>query len=53
MSNNSIRILINHLEKIKLFDKKITLTIAEKICTNIGFCDFKSYTNILLKKRYY
>ena len=43
MSNYSIRILVNYLEKLKLLDKKITEDIIEKICNNICFTDFKDY----------
>ena len=43
MSNYSIRILVNYLEKLKLLDKKITEGIIEKICNNICFTDFKDY----------
>jgi len=42
--NNSIRLLINYLEKFSLLDEKITLDIAKKICTNISFYDFERYT---------
>tara|TARA_Y100000591_G_C21716294_1_gene636303 strand:+ start:41 stop:997 length:957 start_codon:yes stop_codon:yes gene_type:complete len=43
--NNSIRMLINYLEKFKLINKKITLDDAKNICTNISFLDFEKYTN--------
>ncbi|MHA1274491.1 MAG: AAA family ATPase [Promethearchaeota archaeon] len=43
--NNSIRLLINYLEKFSLLNEKITLDIAKKICTNISFYDFERYTN--------
>ena len=42
--NNSIRLIINYLEKFSLLDKKINLDIAKKICTNISYCDFEKYT---------
>ena len=35
ISNNSVRILINYLEKFKLLSKTITLDIAISVCTNI------------------
>ena len=44
ISNNSIRILINYLEKLKLLDLNITLKIANKVCTNIPFHEFTKYT---------
>ena len=37
MSNNSIRLLINYIEKFKILNCKITLNIAKKICTNISY----------------
>jgi DNA polymerase III delta prime subunit len=43
--NNSVRLLINYMEKFKLLDKEITLDIAKNICTNISFFDFERYTN--------
>ncbi len=42
--NNSIRLLINYLEKFSLLDKNITLDMAKKICTNISYYDFECYT---------
>ena len=44
--NNSIRLLINYLEKFKLINKNITINDAKNICTNISFLDFENYTNL-------
>ena len=44
--NNSVRILINYLEKFKLLGKEITVDIATKICTNIAFQEFAIYTTL-------
>ena len=44
ISNNSIRLLINYLEKFKLLDQKITLKNVSTICTNISFYEFENYT---------
>lgn len=44
--NNSIRMLINYLEKFKLINKNITINDAKNICTNISFLDFENYTKI-------
>ncbi len=49
--NNSIRLLINYLEKFKLIDKKITINDAKNICTNISFLDFENYTNLWYNKK--
>ena len=46
ISNNSVRILINYLEKFKLLSCGITLDIAIQVCTNISFRDFETYTNL-------
>jgi DNA polymerase III delta prime subunit len=45
ISNNSIRILVNYLEKFKLLNRAITLELAEKVCTNISLNEFSQYTN--------
>ena len=49
ISNNSVRILINYLEKFKLLGKKITVDIATNICTNIAFQEFAIYTTLCKK----
>jgi DNA polymerase III delta prime subunit len=48
--NNSIRLLINYLEKFSLIDRDITLDMAKKICTNISYYDFERYTVAWYKK---
>jgi DNA polymerase III delta prime subunit len=45
ISNNSIRILINYLEKFKLLKLPINLQLAHKVCTNILFIDFDKFTS--------
>jgi len=42
--NNSIRLLINYMEKFKLLGMKITLQRAKEVCTNISFYDLETYT---------
>lgn len=42
--NNSVRILINYLEKFKLINKTINLDIATTSCTNIPFKEFEKFT---------
>ena len=49
--NNSIRLLINYLEKFKLLNCKITLKKATDICTNISFYQFEKYTNLWLNDK--
>jgi DNA polymerase III delta prime subunit len=48
ISNNSVRILINYIEKCNLYGKNITLDSAKQICTNINFTDFETYLKHLL-----
>jgi replication factor C subunit 2/4 len=43
--NNSIRLLVNYMEKFNLLDEKITLEKAKNICTNISYYDFEKFTN--------
>lgn len=42
--NNSIRLLINYMEKFKLLNIHITETKVKEICTNISFYEFEKYT---------
>lgn len=51
VSNNSIRILINYLEKLKLIPCTINKQIAIQSCTNINFNDFEIYTNYCLRNQ--
>ena len=44
ISNNSIKILINYLEKLKLINLPITLELVSDVCTNITFKDFEYFT---------
>tara|TARA_B110000444_G_scaffold253235_1_gene283748 strand:+ start:74 stop:1027 length:954 start_codon:yes stop_codon:yes gene_type:complete len=43
--NNSIRQLINYLEKFKILNIKITSELVQEICTNISFYELEKYTN--------
>ena len=45
--NNSIRLLVNYMEKFKLLKLKITYKMAQEICTNISFYEFEKYTKCL------
>lgn len=46
ISNKSIRIIVNYLEKFKLLNCAITLDLAIKVCTNISFHEFNQYTQL-------
>lgn len=43
ISNNSIRVIANYLEKFKLLGLPITLDLAVNVCTNISFKEFDQY----------
>tara|TARA_B100001769_G_scaffold271065_1_gene263260 strand:- start:2397 stop:3350 length:954 start_codon:yes stop_codon:yes gene_type:complete len=46
ISNNSVKILVNYLEKFKLLECNINMEIAINVCTNICFTDLEKYTNL-------
>lgn len=46
ISNHSIRILINYLEKFKLLKQNVNIDLAEKVCTNILFINFDNFTHL-------
>lgn len=67
ISNHSIRALINHLEKINLYQgqraflkkeafdkdkKEISLALCKKLCTNISFQKFEEYIQLLREKKH-
>lgn len=43
--NNSIRLLINYMEKFKLLNIEIDEKKVKEICTNISFYEFEKYTD--------
>ena len=51
VSNNSIKTLINYMEKFKMMNQRITFELANQTCTNISFLLFEEYTNMLLTKQ--
>jgi len=50
ISNNTMKILINYMEKFKLLNQHITLQLAVKLCSNISFLIFEEYTQLILNK---
>jgi DNA polymerase III delta prime subunit len=48
ISNNTVKILINYMEKFKILNKRITLQLATQLCSNISFLTFGEYTNFIL-----
>jgi DNA polymerase III delta prime subunit len=51
ISNNTVKILLNYMEKFKLLNEKITLDMAINTCTNISFLTFEEYTNLIKNKK--
>jgi DNA polymerase III delta prime subunit len=51
ISNNTVKILINYLEKFKLLNEKITLQLAVKLCSNISFLIFEEFTKLILEQK--
>ena len=49
--NNSVRILINYLEKIKIINCYIDIELVNKLCTNISYTIFDDYTHCVLNKK--
>ena len=50
ITNNAAKILINYMEKFKLLNQLITLSLANLVCTNISFTTFETYTRCILEK---
>jgi len=48
--NNTVKILINYMEKFKLLAVPVTFELANSVCTNISFFSFKKYTEYLKDK---
>ena len=51
ISNTSVKILINYMEKFKLLNDKITYNLAVQLCSNISFLKFEEYTNLMLEQK--
>ena len=49
VSNNTVKIIINYLEKFKLLGEKITFDLAVKLCSNISFLTFEKFTNLIIQ----
>jgi replication factor C subunit 2/4 len=44
VSNNTVKIMINYMEKFKILNTKITHDIALQLCSNINFLKLEEYT---------
>ena len=49
IANGSVRILLNYLEKFKILNEPITYDLVNKVCTNISFSIFETYTTNALQ----
>jgi DNA polymerase III delta prime subunit len=49
ISDNSVRVLINYLEKIYILGEHVTLDIAHRICANISYVHFERFIDSLNK----
>ena len=47
ISDNSIRVLINHLEKIYILGQPINMDLVHKLCSNISYVQFDNYISKL------
>jgi DNA polymerase III delta prime subunit len=50
ISNNTVKTIVNYMEKFKLLGVKITLQLAIQLCSNISFLKFKEYTHFIKNK---
>ena len=51
ISNNTVKTIINYMEKFKLLNEKITLHLATQLCSNISFLNFEQYTRLVLNEK--
>jgi len=47
ISNNSIKMLVGYIEKIKLYNDPITINIAKEMCTSVCFVTFDKYVEYI------
>lgn len=52
ISNKTVKILINYMEKFKLVNEHITFNLAVKLCSNISFITFENYTQLIKNKKH-
>jgi DNA polymerase III delta prime subunit len=48
ISNNTVKIMVNYMEKFKLLNERITYELAVKLCSNISFFTLEKYTQLVL-----
>lgn len=48
--NNSVRTIVNYLEKLQVLDEPITLELCKQVCSNISFQHFDVYIDAFERK---
>ena len=48
ISNSTVKIMVNYMEKFKLLNQQITYELSVKLCSNISFFTFEKYTKFVL-----
>ena len=48
--NQSVRTMINYIEKLYILDKPVTLELCKSICSNISLQHFDNYLDALKEK---
>lgn len=51
ISNNSVKTIINYMEKFKLLNERITMNLAIQLCTNISLLTFNQFTTCVLQNK--
>ena len=49
ISNNTVKVLINYMEKFLLLKQPITFELANMLCSNISFIIFEEYTKYIIQ----
>ena len=49
ISNNTVKVLINYMEKFLLLNQPITFELANMLCSNISFVIFEEYTKYIIQ----
>ena len=50
ISNSSVNVIINYMEKFKLINKHVDISLVCQLCSNIDFGIFEKYTIYILNK---
>ncbi len=49
ISNNTVKVLINYMEKFLLLKQPVTFELANMLCSNISFIIFEEYTKYIIQ----